>query len=87
MKIRLYTQFGTDEKRRQYAYCSAYAAAGDDDGEHLGDARRVLVMELGSLDEACKTARRLGLRMLERYTLDLRQAVTVELVAAMDQEG
>lgn len=87
MKIRLYTQYGTDERRRQYAYCCAYEMAGDDDGRHLGDTRRVLVMELGTLDEACKTARRLGLRMLERVTLDLQQTVTVEIVNAMDQAG
>lgn len=44
-------------------------------------------MEAGSLDDACLHARRLGLRMIERFTLDLHHTVTVELVNAMDEEG
>lgn len=87
MEIRLYTQHGTDEKRHQYAVCSAYQRLGDEDGAHLGDTRRVYAMELSTIDEAGKTARRLALRMLERFTLDLTRSVTVEFVNAMDEEG
>lgn len=87
MKIRLYTQFGKDNQGKRYAYCSAREAIGDDDGRELCGTRRVYVMDRGTLDEACLQARRLGLRMLERFTLDLQSTVTVEFVNAMDEEG
>lgn len=86
-QIRLYTQYGKDARGLKFAYCIARERLGDDDGADLGITQRVFVMEAGSLDEACLHARRQGLRMLERYTLDIHRTVTVELVTAMDEEG
>lgn len=86
-QIRLYTQHGKDERGLKFAYCIAREPIGDDDGEDLGTTQRVFVMEAGSLDDACLHARRLGLRMIERFTLDLHHTVTVEIVNAMDEEG
>jgi hypothetical protein len=86
-KIRLYTQYGKDERGLKFAYCIAREPIGDDDAEDLGTTQNVFVTEAGSLDDACLRARRLGLRMIERFTLDLRQTVTVEIVNAMDEEG
>lgn len=86
-QIRLYTQYGKDERGRKFAYCCASEGIADDDGHSLGETQRVFVMEAGSLDEACLHARRLGLRMIERFTLDIHRTVTVELVNAMDEEG
>lgn len=86
-KIRLYTQHGKDERGLEFAYCMAREPIGDDDGEDLGTTQRVFAMEAGSLEQACLHARRLGLRMIERFTLDLNHTVTVEIVNAMDEEG
>lgn len=86
-EIRLYTQYGKDARGLKFAYCIANERAGDEDGAQLGETQRVFVMEAGSLDEACMHARRQGMRMIERYTLDIHRTVTVEFVNAMDEEG
>ncbi|PZR93541.1 MAG: hypothetical protein DI537_10520 [Stutzerimonas stutzeri] len=86
-QIRLYTQHGKDERGLQFAYCIAHESRGDDDGPELGSTMRVFVMEAGSLEQACRHARRLGLRMIERFTLHLKSTVTVEFVNVMDEEG
>lgn len=87
MKIRLYTQHGRDEGGHQFAYCMAVEAKGDDDGATVMETPRVYVSSRDSLDNTCKAARHQALRRLEQFTLDLLTPVTIEFVAAMDEEG
>lgn len=87
MKIRVYTQYGTDETRAQYAYCSAYYSPldGGDDGAHIADSGRIWVMSRGSIDDSARQARRAMLRKLENIIgHDLSVTLTIEFHKTQD---
>lgn len=87
MQLRLYTQHGRDERGRQFAYCMAVEAHGEDDGPPMIQTPRIFVSSRDTLDNTCKAARHQALRLLERFTLDLLTPITIEFVQAMDEEG
>lgn len=90
LKIRVYTQYGTDEKRQQYAYCSAYQSPLDanEDGDHLMDTRRVFVGWRDNLDNVARMARALAWHALsERFMQDISKTVTIEFHKAQDDAG
>lgn len=88
MEIRVYTQYGTDQNRRQYAVCSAYIANGYEDGAHLWDTDRYHVRPDGIIQGAARTARDAALARLQpRILSSLAEPLKIEFVEMQDADA
>ncbi len=89
MKLRIYTQYGTNERRIQYAYCSVYDVGDNPDDEAWRfDTGRFYSNRHQGPEDAAKDARREVMRALQELIFsNLTTTMTIEFHETQDDRG